>query len=147
MNNVYIGIGTNLGSRRENLKRALEELAKDKRISIVKQSSVRETLPVDYTQQPLFLNMIVLIETDCAPDELLEVLKGIEIDMGRKKTMPRGPRIIDLDILLYGQEIVELPGLTVPHREILNRPFIVDHLIELNPYITDPVTGKKYSEA
>jgi len=143
---VYIGLGTNLGERGENLKRALDALRSHGEIDVLKQSSVLETSPVDYLEQPDFFNQIILIKTDCGPEALLAFLKSVERDMGRETIILKGPRIIDLDIILYDDMIYKSESLVVPHPEMMKRPFILDHLIELNPDVTDPLTGVKLRE-
>ena len=145
MHRVFIGLGSNLGNREKNISKAKNSLI-DSGIKILKESSILETDPVIVLDQPKFLNQIIVIETDISPLELLENLKSIEISIGRKKTTPKGPRIIDIDILLYNNHIIDEYKLRIPHPEIKNRKFILDHLAELEPDLTDPITGKKYSE-
>ncbi len=145
MPRVFIGLGSNLGNREENISKA-KNLLIDSGIKILKESSILETDPVIVLDQPKFLNQIIVIETVLSPVELLEKLKSTEISIGRKKSIPRGPRIIDIDILLYNNHIIEEYNLRIPHPEIKNRKFILDHLAELEPDLTDPITGKKYSE-
>src|SRR5512141_2293148 len=106
MATVYIGLGSNLGDREKSLAEAVHRLASIPGITIVKQSSVLETEPVDYLEQPRFLNSIIAIETNLTPGELLSRTKGIELELGRQKTIPKGPRTIDLDILLYDDIIL-----------------------------------------
>lgn len=144
MARVYIGLGTNLGDRPANIKNAGLELIKHKDIDIIKESSIEETDPVDFIDQPKFLNQVILIKTVAAPTALLHLLKKIEKKLGRKTTFAKGPRLIDLDILLYDDIILKTGDLTIPHPEIQNRKFIVKHLIEIDPDIKDPVTGERY---
>jgi 2-amino-4-hydroxy-6-hydroxymethyldihydropteridine diphosphokinase len=146
MSLAYIGLGSNLGDRRDNLARACAELLKSRDIKLLEQSSIEETEPVDYLSQPLFLNQIILIETAISPEKLLQVLKLIEKKFGRKKTIPKGPRIIDLDILLYDDFIFNSASLKIPHPEIKNRTFVLKHLIEINPDLVDPLTGVLYAD-
>ena len=146
MARVYVGLGTNLGDRHENLSKAIDLLSHSGKNSIIKKSSVKETDPVDYLDQPAFLNQIILIDTLLQPEDLLKYLNKIEIQIGRNKIIPKGPRIIDLDILLYDRLIYNTEKLTIPHREIKNRPFIVEHLVELDEEIVDPLTGLKYKD-
>lgn len=141
---VYIGLGSNLDDREKNLKNAINALASRPSINILRQSSILETEPVDYLDQPLFLNMIIVVETDLPPHELLETTGKIELELGRRKTVPKGPRTIDLDILLYDDIILNTADLIIPHPEITNRTFILQHLLELDPELHDPVTGNKY---
>ncbi len=141
---VYIGLGSNLGDRDKNLADAVRRLATTRSITLLKQSSVLETDPVDYRDQPRFLNTIIAVETSLPPHEILELTGEIETELGRRKTFSKGPRTIDLDILLYDNIILQNDDLTIPHPEIKNRRFIMQHLVELDPELADPVTGKKY---
>lgn len=143
---VFIGLGTNLGRKMENLNEALKLLRSDTKIEIIKESSILKTEPVDYIDQPDFMNQIIKARTDYKPHDLLNALKNIEAVMGRDSTIPKGPRIIDLDILLYDNIIIDNDTLTIPHPEIKNRKFILDHLVELDPDIIDPVTKTKYRD-
>jgi len=144
---VYIGLGTNLGNKENNLATAIKKISSIPDIKIIKTSSVTKTKPVDYLKQPDFLNQIILIETKIKPLDLLKKLNNIENIMGRKKTIPKGPRIIDLDILLYGNLVISNKRLQIPHKEILNRQFILKHLIELNRNLKNPINQKPYREA
>ncbi len=107
---------------------------------------VEETKPVDVFDQPDFINQVVLLETDIAPHGLLKILRGIESDMGRVRDVPKGPRVIDLDVLLYGSEIIDTGDLKIPHPEIVRRLFVLKHLLEMSPGLKDPVTGTPYRE-
>jgi len=142
---VYIGLGSNIGERRDYLASAVRMIRERISPETLHESSVVETKAVDFTEQPDFLNQVILIETGFSPDELLEILKDIEIALGRVKRFEKGPREIDLDILLYDNIIMNTGILIIPHPEIRNREFIMDHLIELNPELRDPVTGEKFS--
>ncbi len=145
MSSVFIGLGSNLGEREENLKTAIHKLSLHPEIDIMKKSSIKETVPVDYLDQPLFLNQIVEIRTALGPHDLLKFLKKTESDMGRTFIVSKGPRLIDLDILIYDKIILDSRDLCIPHREIKNRDFIMEHLVELCPYLTDPATGEFYT--
>lgn len=146
MPSVYLGVGSNTGDRSRNISNAVRELVLTRNINIIKTSTIEETAPVDYLEQPFFLNQILLIETDIRPRKLLKLVKKIEKKMGREKTIPKGPRIIDIDILLYGSYILKSEILTIPHAEIKNREFILKHLIEITPDLTDPLTKIRYSD-
>jgi 2-amino-4-hydroxy-6-hydroxymethyldihydropteridine diphosphokinase len=137
---AYVGLGANLGDREETLRRAVELLAAEPGIEVVAVSSLRETEPVGYVDQPPFLNGACAIETELSPRDLLERLLAIERALGRERGEgPRwGPRTIDLDLLLYGQETVEEPGLTVPHPRLSKRSFALEPLIELDPGLRLP---------
>jgi 2-amino-4-hydroxy-6-hydroxymethyldihydropteridine diphosphokinase len=143
---VFIGLGSNLGDRQSSITKAHDELFSSKDYRFVRASSIEETAPVDYLDQPYFLNQIILIETETDPARLLKVLKGIEKKMGRKKTISKGPRNIDMDILLYDDIILRTHALTIPHPEIKNRKFVLKHLIELDPSLREPGTGILYRE-
>jgi 2-amino-4-hydroxy-6-hydroxymethyldihydropteridine diphosphokinase len=143
---VYIGLGSNLGDRKLNIAKACDALLKTGKIEILKTSRIEETVPVDYLNQPLFLNQIILVKTKLIPVELLKTVKIIEKKLGRKKTVPKGPRIIDLDILLYDNAVINSRRLTIPHPEIKNRGFILKHLIEIDQKLADPVSGFLYTD-
>ncbi|OHD65787.1 MAG: 2-amino-4-hydroxy-6-hydroxymethyldihydropteridine diphosphokinase [Spirochaetes bacterium RBG_13_51_14] len=143
---VYIGLGSNLGDRSKNLNRALGHITSFLPAKLLKKSTVIETDPVDHQDQPRFLNQVAVIETALPPHELLKALQQAEKELGRKKTFPKGPRGIDLDILLYDGIILNAKDLTIPHPEIKNREFILRHLVELDPALADPVTGTRYGD-
>jgi 2-amino-4-hydroxy-6-hydroxymethyldihydropteridine diphosphokinase len=134
---AYIGLGTNLGDRQLNLRRALERLEE---LGPVRASSFRETDPLGVTDQPKFLNAAAELATELAPRELLERLLAIERDLGRERAGEArwGPRIIDLDLLAYGNEAIDEPGLTVPHPRLADRRFVLEPLYELNEDLTLP---------
>ncbi len=142
---VFIGLGSNLGDRNENLSAAAAHIAGIDGIRIVKRSSILDTKPVEYLDQPDFLNQIVQAESLIAPEDLLRRLQQIEERMKRTRDISKGPRTIDLDILLFNGLIVHTDTLTIPHPGIHDRIFILRHLIELDPHLKDPVTGRKYS--
>jgi 2-amino-4-hydroxy-6-hydroxymethyldihydropteridine diphosphokinase len=133
MARAYIGIGSNLGDREATLRSAVEALAATPGIELVAVSSLRETDPVGPVQdQPRFLNGAVEVETTLAPRPLLDRLLAIEADHGRVRKEPQGgPRTLDLDLLLYGDEAVSEPGLTVPHPRLRERDFVLEPLREL----------------
>jgi 2-amino-4-hydroxy-6-hydroxymethyldihydropteridine diphosphokinase len=139
---AYIGLGSNLGDRAGFLRRAVELLRADPEIEVVAVSSVRETDPVDLVDQPRFLNAAVEVETGLTPRALLERLLAVEQELGRRRTGPRyGPRTIDLDLLLYADEVVDEPGLTVPHPRLAERRFALEPLHELAPDVVVPGRG------
>jgi 2-amino-4-hydroxy-6-hydroxymethyldihydropteridine diphosphokinase len=135
---VYVGLGSNLGDRDENLHRALARIERD--LGPVRASSFYETDPVGVTDQPKFVNAVAEVATDVPPRELLERLLGIERELGRDRRAERrwGPRVIDLDLLLYGNEVVDEPGLTVPHARLAERRFVLEPLSELVPELVLP---------
>jgi 2-amino-4-hydroxy-6-hydroxymethyldihydropteridine diphosphokinase len=134
---VFVGLGSNLGDRELNLRRALERLEE---LGSVRASSFRETDPVGVTDQPKFLNAAAELATELAPRELLERLLAIERDLGRERAGEAGwgPRVIDLDLLVYGNEAIDEPGLTVPHPRLADRRFVLEPLFELNEDLTLP---------
>jgi 2-amino-4-hydroxy-6-hydroxymethyldihydropteridine diphosphokinase len=137
---AYVGLGANLGQREQTLRRAVELLAAEPGIQVVAVSSFRETEPVGYLDQPAFLNGACAVETELGPRELLDRLLAVERALGRERgTGPRwGPRTIDLDLLLYGHETVDEPGLSVPHPRLVERSFALEPLLELDPGLTLP---------
>jgi len=145
MSKVYIGIGSNLGDRHKNCLRAVE-LLKESGLSVTKQSPVHETEPWGLTEQPAFFNMAVEIETGLAPTELLGLLKKIEKDMGREETVRWGPRIIDLDILLYDDIVLNTEALIIPHPLMHEREFVLAPLAELAEGLIHPVLKKKIGD-
>lgn len=134
---AYIGLGTNLGDRELNLRRALVRL---EALGPVRASSFRETDPVGVTDQPKFLNAAAELATDLPPRELLERLLEIERELGRDRATERrwGPRVIDLDLLLFGEEAINEPGLTVPHPRLADRRFVLEPLCEVNEDLALP---------
>ena len=127
----YIGVGSNLGDRQQNINKAIEELKRSKDIKFRRSSSIYETEPVSDIPQGKFLNGVLEIETKLAPRLLLEELNGIEKRLGRKRTVRNAPREIDLDILYYGQDVVEEDGIVIPHPKIAERDFVLRGLKEL----------------
>jgi 2-amino-4-hydroxy-6-hydroxymethyldihydropteridine diphosphokinase len=138
-----VGIGANLGNPRKTIAAALDLLRAEPRIEIVAVSTLRETDPVGYENQPRFLNGAAALETELPPRKLLERLLAIEQQLGRiRRDTPRyGPRTIDLDLLLYGQETLAEPGLTVPHPRLHERRFALEPLVELDPALEIPGRG------
>lgn len=135
-----MGLGANLGDRERTIRRAVELLAAEPGIEVVAVSTLRETAPVGYEEQPDFLNGAVALETELSPQELLARLMAVERELGRVRAAgPRfGPRTIDLDLLLYGQETVAETGLTLPHPRLAERRFVLEPLHELDPGLTLP---------
>ena len=133
---AYIGLGSNLGDRESLIRRAAEL------IGATRLSDVRETEPWGYAQQPRFLNAVAEIETTLTPRRLLDHLLDVERRLGRERIGPRwGPRTIDLDLLLYGDETVDEPGLVVPHPRLLEREFVLEPLADLVPWLKIPGDG------
>jgi 2-amino-4-hydroxy-6-hydroxymethyldihydropteridine diphosphokinase len=135
---TYIGLGSNLGDREKNVRRALALIQRD--LGPVRSSTLYETDPVGVTDQPKFINGVAELETEKPPRELLDRLLAIERELGRDRSSERrwGPRVIDLDVLLYGDEVIDEPGLTVPHPRLGERRFVLEPLHELAPHLVLP---------
>ena len=143
MTRAYVGLGANLGTRDETLRRAVELLGDEKDVEVVALSCLRETEPVGPVEQPPFLNGAVALETTLSPRELLDVLLRIERELGRVRDGERwGPRAIDLDLLVYGSEIVDRPGLRVPHPRLHERRFALEPLADLDSELEIPGYGQ-----
>ncbi|HPO13764.1 MAG TPA: 2-amino-4-hydroxy-6-hydroxymethyldihydropteridine diphosphokinase [Candidatus Hydrogenedentes bacterium] len=143
---VHLSLGSNLGDREVNLQRALEALEAVAGIAIIAKSHYYETEPVGVAEQPDFLNLAVEIETELAPLELLNAVKEIEARLGRTPSEHWGPRVIDIDIILWGERTVTTEPLMVPHKEFRKRAFVLAPLAEIAPDAVDPVTGKTVTE-
>jgi 2-amino-4-hydroxy-6-hydroxymethyldihydropteridine diphosphokinase len=130
---VILGLGSNLGDRAANIADAIRRLDANPAITIIRKSALYESPPVDYLDQPAFLNAAVAAETELRPEELLEVILGIEGEMGRVRTIDKGPRNIDVDLLLYDIVEVRLPDLQVPHPRLRERAFALLPLLEVAP--------------
>ena len=138
---AFVGIGSNLGDREANLRSAIELLSAEDGIEVIAVSEIRETEPVGPVDQGPFLNGVVRVETALPPGELLERLLSVESRLGRVRTERWGPRTIDLDLLLYGSERVDEPGLTVPHPRLHERRFALEPLLDLDPTLEIPELG------
>lgn len=134
---IYLALGTNLDDRAANLRTAIDSLPP--RVSVVQESSVYATPPWGYQDQPDFLNQVIEVHTKLEPLPLLRFLKRIEKEMGRLKTFRNGPRLIDLDILFYGQRVVEKDNLHIPHPRLDQRAFVLVPLGEIAPDFVHPV--------
>ena len=142
---IYIALGSNLGDKEKNLKEALQFLEK-KGISICRVSDFITTEPYGVTDQPAFLNAVAEISTDRSSLELLHALLQVERDMGRKRLRHWGERNIDLDLLLYHGDIIDLPELKVPHPDMQNRDFVLGPLAQIAPEAMHPVLGRTVRE-
>ncbi|HDN79443.1 MAG: 2-amino-4-hydroxy-6-hydroxymethyldihydropteridine diphosphokinase [Chloroflexi bacterium] len=141
---VYLGLGSNLGEREANLREALSRLRG--KVELKRVSSIYETEPVGYKEQPWFLNLVCSGLTELSPRSLLQFIKKIEQEMGRVPSVRWGPRIIDIDILFYGDLIYSDDELTIPHPRIQERRFVLVPLAEIAPDLVHPVLGIKVRE-
>jgi len=141
---VYLGLGSNMGDRRENLERALEYLSQ--RLRLTEKSSMYDTEPMENESQPRFLNMVCQAKTMLKPEDLLTLAKGIERKMGRQPGRPNSPRPIDIDILFYGDRVINTPELKIPHPRMNYRAFVLVPLAEIAPTLVHPVTKKTVKE-
>src|ERR1700690_1210723 len=141
---VYLSLGSNLGGRAENLSAALTRLQSLGKIMAV--SSYYETEPVEFTAQPWFLNCAVKLETGKMPKQLLGSILDLEREMGRRRLRQKGPRTIDIDILLFGNSIVETQGLTLPHPALHERRFVLEPLTEIAAELRHPVLMRTMRE-
>jgi 2-amino-4-hydroxy-6-hydroxymethyldihydropteridine diphosphokinase len=142
---IYLALGSNMGGRAENIARALDVL-RDHGVRVTRQSSLYETEPVEVVDQPWFLNRVVEAETDLAPQELISAALETERFLGRERRVPKGPRAIDIDILLYGDEQIRSPNLEVPHPRMAARRFVLVPLAEIAPDLCHPALRKTVSE-
>jgi 2-amino-4-hydroxy-6-hydroxymethyldihydropteridine diphosphokinase len=137
---AYVGLGANLGDREATIRRAVELLAAEPGVEVAAVSTLRETDPVGYEDQPRFLNGAAALETTLSARALLSVLLSVERELGRDRSgeVRYGPRTIDLDLLLFGDEVLDEPGLTVPHPRLAERTFVLEPLAELDPGLVLP---------
>lgn len=143
-NLVYLSLGSNVGDREMQLREAQARLGAAGRV--VARSSFYETEPVEFTQQPWFLNCALALETGQTPPQLMSAILGIEEEMGRRRVQKNGPRLIDIDILLFGDEVIESKELTIPHPALHQRRFVLEPLAEIAPEALHPVCGKTIRE-
>ena len=136
---AYLGLGSNLGDRKENLDRALEYLSQ--RLRLIGKSSVYDTEPMENATQPRFLNMVCQVKTMLKPEDLLTLAKGIERKIGRQPGRPNSPRPIDIDILFYGQTVINEKNLVIPHPRLHKRRFVLVPLDEIAPHAIHPGFG------
>ena len=139
MKTVYLSLGSNIGDRETNLRSATEQL-ESPALHVLRMSPVYETEPVGYTDQRWFLNLVVEAETDLFPLQLLARIQKIERALGRVRTVPNGPRTIDIDILLHGRAVVHSATLEIPHPRMAERRFVLAPLADLAPDLRHPVT-------
>jgi len=141
---VYLSLGSNLGDRRANLRNAIGKLLNFGKLLAV--SSFFETEPVEFLEQPWFLNCAVAIQTELKAEDLLKEVMAIEREMGRQRTQPKGPRTIDIDILLFGKAVLRTQQLTLPHPAMHERRFVLEPLAEIAPEVQHPVLKKTVRE-
>src|SRR5699024_1488588 len=146
VNDILLGLGTNLDERKNNLDKAIELLNNNEAISIDKVSSIYETVPEGYSNQGKFLNMVIKGRTDLKTARLLEVCEAIEEEMGREETILNEPRIIDIDILVYNKENRQLDNLRIPHPRMHERAFVLIPLYEIAPDFVIPTSGKEVAD-
>jgi 2-amino-4-hydroxy-6-hydroxymethyldihydropteridine diphosphokinase len=143
-NLVYLSLGSNIGDREAHLRDAITQLQTTGKITAI--SSFYETEPVEFTEQALFLNCAVGLETSFAPEELMSHLLEIERELGRERVQKKGPRTIDIDILLFGDQVLDSVGLTIPHPAMAERRFVLQPLVEIAPDLVHPILKKTVRE-
>lgn len=141
---VYLALGSNLGDRLANLKQAIAALTPQ--MEVKAKSSVYETPPWGYADQPKFLNQVLKVKTYVDPEPLLKHLKRLEVALGRKETFPNGPRLIDMDILFYDDLVLNGASLVIPHPRLHERGFVLLPLMDINPDLVHPVNKKSVRE-
>ena len=141
---VYLSLGSNVGDRAANLRSAIRRLTTLGQVEGI--SSFYETEPVEFTAQPWFLNCVVKLDTEKMPKQLLSGILDVEQQMGRRRTQKKGPRTIDIDILLFGNSIIETKGLTVPHPALHERRFVLEPLAEIAPDVRHPAFKRTIRE-
>jgi 2-amino-4-hydroxy-6-hydroxymethyldihydropteridine diphosphokinase len=143
---AFLSLGSNVGDRLENLRAALRELC-GAGVALRRTSSIYETEPVDNTDQGWFLNCVAEVSTTLEPLTLLHKLQQIERQLGRERVVPKGPRTLDIDILLYGDLVLASDELTLPHPRMMERRFVLEPLCEIAPALRLPDTGKTVEQA
>jgi 2-amino-4-hydroxy-6-hydroxymethyldihydropteridine diphosphokinase len=142
---IYLSLGSNIGDRAANIARAVSALAQHG-LRVTRQSSLYETEPVDFREQDWFLNCVVEAQTELGPAELMDALLQIERSLGRHRLVPKGPRLIDIDILLFGSSIVRAPELEVPHPRMAERRFVLVPFNEIAPEALHPALKRTIAE-
>lgn len=141
---VYLSLGSNLGDRAVNLHQAIDRLSRLGKVTAV--SSFYETEPVEVTAQPWFINCVVALETEKMPRQLIAAILDLEQQTGRRRVEKKGPRTIDIDILLFGKSVIDLPGLSVPHPAMHQRRFVLEPLAEIAPELRHPLFKRTIRE-
>jgi len=139
MTKLYLSLGSNIGNRAENIARAIAALG-ERGVRVTRESSLYDSEPLEIKEQPWFLNCAIEAETELSSERLMEVLLEIEREMGRERRVPKGPRLIDMDILLYGSEVVRAEGLEIPHPRMAERKFVLIPLAEIAGQVNHPVS-------
>jgi 2-amino-4-hydroxy-6-hydroxymethyldihydropteridine diphosphokinase len=145
MKTIFLSLGSNVGDREQNIAQAIEAMA-SRGIQVRRQSSLYATEPVDLPMQSWFLNCVVEAQTELMPRQLLHALQELELDLGRRRLVRSGPRVVDIDILLYGSSVVRAPELEVPHPRMAERRFVLVPLRELAPALRHPTLKKTIAE-
>ena len=145
---VYLSLGSNIGKREEYIQKAIEAIEKTEGIEVLKKSGLYETTPVGYLEQDLFLNAVIKIETNFSAREILKIINKIEAELDRKREIRWGPRTIDIDILIFSNKKINETDLIIPHKEMLNRLFVLVPLIEIydGDYFGKEVIAKRIDE-
>lgn len=141
---IYLSLGSNLGDRKSNLEAVQSALPPE--VVVLKASSIYETKPWGYLDQPKFLNQILLAETQLSARDLLTCLKGLESNLGREPNFRYGPRLVDIDIIFYGDQIIKEPGLEIPHPRFMERAFVLIPLVEISFDLPVPGTDQIVSD-
>lgn len=145
MTRVHVGLGSNVGERQYHIDKAISEVGKLHGTQVLEVSSMRETEPMGGPpQQRRFINAAMVIETEMEPLELMLEFQSIERELGRRRNVRWGPRTIDLDILTFGDRVIDTPELVVPHPELPRRRFVLEPLAEIDPEFVHPVTGRSF---
>lgn len=145
MRTAYLSLGSNLDDRERNLRRALDLIVSPD-VTLKRVSSLYETEPQDLRRQPWFLNLVAEVQTSLFPMQLLHHVQKIEMQLGRKRIVEKGPRTIDIDIILFGNFVIDTPRLQIPHPRMQDRRFVLEPLAELAPDLRHPVTRRSVRE-